>query len=434
MSKLKFFKTGAAAIIMFNTIALTAVFYSIPTMNIAAIITYVIFTPVITIAAYRKNGNLPLSALYAFFSGIIVLLAGNVARIPIGFLVEPMLEYPMRENVLADITLYFAYISIVLVISFAVSRLAGNFLNDRMRLFDDYLRRKLAIYILGIAVIVLAIFFINTFLHDIITDTTLLITVYAVSFIMCFGFLVLAVFAFTDSLYTKTEIRRKNEQLQNLYEYTESVESMTIEVRKFRHDHRNLMLGFRNHINNSDINSLREYFEKYMLLFSESTDVANLRLDKLGDIKPSELKSILSLKFLYAQQLGIDVHIEVPETIENIDNDNLIDICRIAGILLDNAIEGCQDTEQPVLRFIALQRKSDTLFVFTNTYFNEPQLSRIFDKGFTTKEGRRGLGLFTVSQLLADNKNLALNTCIDGGMFIQELSVLTEMDRGELSA
>jgi len=360
--------------------------------------------------------------MYAFFSSIVLLLAGNISRVPMSFVLEVIDEPLLRGTVLDDWVLYIVYMMAVFAVSFVTSRQLGNFLNRKIYSFDDELKRRVASYIIIGASVVLMLFLIITYLQETIINPAVIITIYAILLSISFSLFIFAIFSI-ENLHKEREIKHKNEQLQNLQIYTNNIEKMAGEVREFRHDHLNLMLGFQEYIDNNDIDNIREYFIKYMALFTESTAVADTQLDNLNLLEISELRSILSYKFLYALQKNIDVFVEVPDLVQDIGTDNLIDLCRIIGILLDNAIESCRDTEQPVLRFLALKRESDILFVITNTCPSPPPLSKIFEKGFTSKEGQRGLGLYTVAQLVGGNSNLSLNTCIEDGDFVQELSV-----------
>jgi two-component system sensor histidine kinase AgrC len=292
--------------------------------------------------------------------------------------------------------------------------------------FTDEIKKQLSTHILIGAIIILTIFFINTFLHNLLNDTVIINLIYALALVACFVFLIFAIFAFSDSLQKELEIRQKNELLKNLQSYTDSVENMATEVRKFRHDHANLMLGFHNHIMNNDIKKIHDYYKIYMFTFAEDTMVADTRLDSLTRIQVPEVKSILSFKLLHAQHLGINVYIEVRDTIANIDGYDLLDICRIIGILLDNAVEACQGTDSPVIKFNAFSKINEITFVLSNTCLSAPPLSKINEKGFSTKEAKRGLGLHTVSALLEKNDNITLRTSIENGEFIQVLSLTRE--------
>jgi len=426
ISKLQFSKIEALLIILFNTIALVAIVNFIHLLYIPPIVVVIVanamWISIISAAAYVKTRNIPVNTMYAFFSSIVVLFAGHVSRAPLNFILDLIGEPRLRGVVLNDWVLYMLYVVIAFVISFTISRLWGIFLHKKIQAFDDEWKRRVASYMIVGASVVLSLFLIITYLQETIINPAAIITIYAILLSISFSLFVFAIFSI-ENLHQEREIKYKNEQLQNLQIYTDNVEKMVSEVKKFRHDHSNLMLGFQEYIDNNDIENIRKYFMKYMTLFAESTSAANAQLNNLALLKVSEIRSILSYKTLYALQKNIDVFIEVPDIVEDIGTDNLIDLCRIISILIDNAIESCCETKQPVLRFLALKREADILFVITNTCPSPPSLSQIFEKGYSTKKGQTGLGLYTVAQLVSNNNNLSLNTCIDNGDFVQELSV-----------
>ncbi|MCL2853715.1 MAG: GHKL domain-containing protein [Defluviitaleaceae bacterium] len=279
--------------------------------------------------------------------------------------------------------------------------------------------------ILGAAVVVLMLFLINTFLQNIITDTSVLVMVYSVALSLCFAFLVFAIFAFSDGLQKEVEILRKKEELQNLQGYTQHIEEMVAGLRGFRHDHEYLMAGFYNYIREKDIANIEEYFNKYMRAFREDAASADSQLDRLKLIKVPPLKSILSYKLLQARGLGIQVYVDVLDPIENIEDDDLIGVCRMMGIILSNAIEGCQDEKQPMLGFMATVNGNNIFLVTENTCTTNMSLAEIFKSKFTTKESGRGVGLSNASQLIDANGNLKLETHLQDGTFLQSLSIST---------
>lgn len=324
-----------------------------------------------------------------------------------------------------DWILFILYYFIAFTSAFIISIKFGNFFANKLRMLDCVQKNRLATYLIFGGVITLALFFTRAFLTHILADATLLNAIYATALFSYFIYLVFVVFTFTDSLCMEVEINKKDEMLKNLQAYTKSVESMATEVRKFRHDNLNLMLGFQEHVKNKDIDKIDMYFNEYMTVFQKDVSVMNLQLDVLNRLKIPEVKSILSFKVLGAQQSGIDVHIEVTSEIEGVDNYNLVDICRIVGVLADNAIEACEGLDGPVWRFFAQRKNSSVLFVFANSCPSAPPFSKISKEGFTTKSGARGLGLYVVSGILEENQNLSLNTLWENGYFIQELRIST---------
>jgi len=425
LSKVKFsWIEMISAILLMTFTSIIVFFYNLFVIAPTQIIIHITYMLVMGIITSRKMKIISLNAVYGITSSVIILLAGYTTGIAFDFIFGSV-DTTLNISNLVDATLYLIAVS---PLSLLISYLTGNYLHKSMRLFDEELKKRVAKYLLFGASVTLALFFIKAFLHDVLVEAELLNTVYGLTLAIYFSFLVIAIFSFTESFRKEAEIRHKDDMLKSLQSYTDSIENMATEVRKFRHDHMNLMLGFREYIDNNDIDNIRNYYQRYMSTFAENTVVLDSRLNILADIKIPEIKSILSFKFLYAQQLGITAHIEVPEIIEGISIYDLVDLCRVTGILLDNAIEACQELEdeEPILRFMALKKHSMVVFVFTNTCSSPPPLSGIFQKGFTTKKGLRGIGLHTVSQLLSENKRISLNTHIKDKMFIQELSIITE--------
>ena len=72
---------------------------------------------------------------------------------------------------------------------------------------------------------------------------------------------------------------------------------------------------------------------------------------------------------------------------------------------------------------LLLKRKKN-LFIIKNS-FNNPDISttQIFEKGFSTKEGNSGLGLWNVHKILSRNTNLDLYTVVEDNMFCQQFSI-----------
>ena len=226
------------------------------------------------------------------------------------------------------------------------------------------------------------------------------------------------------SLSMKFDLRQKEDRIMALRENTENLESLSLEARAFRHDHENLMLSFHEYLKNGDIDGAREYYENYMASFYKSVKNINEGLDILGKVNTPELKGILCHKLPSAQRAGIKVVIDISAELEPIPVEHLLDVCRIVGILLDNAIEGCKAVEKPELHFGILSKSPATLIVVENNFLSPPDLDKLSEKGYTTKEDGRGLGLYTANQIAQNNPNLSLLPQIKRGRFVQLLTIL----------
>jgi len=424
------FRVDAAILIIILTSLLTILLtplISTPAYgNIAINFSFVI---VMVIISNVKLKNFPLSIFYAIITCIIAILSVSLSSA--FFSAVDILSYGIisigRSDVIGSFSFSMTYLSIALVIAFFISRHIGIAFHKRICHLDNQLQRKLSIYLLIGAVITLWLFFINVFLHNLLAGHAILTVIYVASLSAFFTFLTFAIFTFIDNTQKSMNLQHKGELLYNLESHTQHVEHMATEMRQFKHDHMNLMLGFRTHLESGDIYCLREYYKKYMSAFTEVSDTAEACMEKLNNIQMPELKTIIFLKFLQAQRLGINIGIEVEKSVTIVGDYNLLDICRIAGIFMDNAIEACEGQDGAIIRFMGAMSGENAHFVFQNTCKNPPLINQINKKGFTTKDSSRGMGLYNVSQLIKKNGRLALQTKIDGEYFTQELKIVPEI-------
>ncbi len=144
------------------------------------------------------------------------------------------------------------------------------------------------------------------------------------------------------------EYERKEKESENFKLYTETIENMVVEYRKFSHDSKNMMAALIGYIDNEDFIGLKEFYKNKIL--QESKILAHLNISYLNYIKNPALKGLVITKALEAQKQDIHFNINVLQDIENMYMKNL-DICRITGILLDNAIEAALLSKEKIVNF-----------------------------------------------------------------------------------
>lgn len=418
---------GEALVVIIPMVGFTMFVYSLGfAIGVTGMIENSANTIIMTIAATRKNKNIYFSLMYSIFTIIIVLLAGNLAgaMLTLVYFVSPGFIELGRSGIMDSLVMSTIYQTITFTTAFTVSRKLGHSFHARIGTLDAHMQGKLVSLILPRAFITMGVFFVVVFLRYIPGAESMLILAYTLSLSIIFIYLVFAIFAFTDSLRKDIELTHKNELLHNLEVYTKDVERMANEMRRFRHDNANMLLPLQEYINNSDISGMQLYMRQYMTAFNDASKVMDAQLDILKGIKTIELKSLVSAKLMYALQIGINVHIEVPKDVEIVELYNKLDLCRIVGIFLDNAIDACCGVEGAEIRFMTMPDDQHILFVFKNTCITSPDIARLDDEGYTTKQGQRGLGLYTARQLIERNHKLSLSTIVESGHFIQELIVL----------
>lgn len=223
----------------------------------------------------------------------------------------------------------------------------------------------------------------------------------------------------------ETNNKIESAKLEQQKKYILALEKNNNEIRKFKHDFNNIILGLDGYINNDDFDKekLKKYFNRTIMNFNNNIELNDIVIAKLNSIKVSSLKSLITNKVLVAQNNTIDVDINIEGEITDFYTDEM-QLSRILGILLDNAIEAALEvTDNKKIEMNIIQIDKTTDIQISNTFNNIGTPIADFNKeGFSTKGTNRGLGLSSAHEI-ANKLNILLNTEIDGNTFIQNLSI-----------
>ena len=223
----------------------------------------------------------------------------------------------------------------------------------------------------------------------------------------------------------KSEVKSENQKLEQHKKYIVALEKNNNEIRKFKHDFNNIILGLDGYINNDDFDKekLKKYFNSTIMNFNNNIELNDIVIAKLNSIKVNSLKSLITNKVLMAQNNNVDVDINIQSEITDFYTDEM-QLSRILGILLDNAIEASLElTHDKKIEMNIIQIDKTTDIQISNTFNNTGTPITDFNKeGFSTKGTNRGLGLSSAHEI-ANKLNMLLNTEIDGNTFIQNLSI-----------
>lgn len=212
----------------------------------------------------------------------------------------------------------------------------------------------------------------------------------------------------------------EEEKIENLLAHNKTLDLCTINIKKFENDFNNIMQDFGGYIKYNDFESLKSYYYKIM---EEYKEIKTLSVLSPVIINESAIYNIISNKYYLAKSYGIDVEMEFMMDFSKLDI-KTYELARILGILLDNAIEATKSCKKKKINMVFQSGKSEDRIRISNTYKEDGlEISKIFEKGFSTKEKSRGLGLWEIKQILQNNSNLELYTYRKNSLFWQELSI-----------
>ena len=222
---------------------------------------------------------------------------------------------------------------------------------------------------------------------------------------------------------TNANIMMKQNSYDNLQEYMKQIEELYQNMRVLRHDYANVMLSVVGYIEENDMDGLKKYYDMEIFpisnLFNKEKDV----VAKLHNLDIIELKSLISVKINYALELKVEVNLEIIEKIDKV-NMKSIDLVRIIGIFLDNAIEACQECEKPSIDLSIIKMDKDITFIVKNTYIKKNiDYCKLGTLGISSKGERRGTGLYNVKTIINAYNNVIMDTEYENGYFTQLLEI-----------
>ncbi|QQK08325.1 sensor histidine kinase [Miniphocaeibacter halophilus] len=231
---------------------------------------------------------------------------------------------------------------------------------------------------------------------------------------------VIVMFAFIG-IYLHLIVKLEREKF--LDSYYDSLEKNYNEVRKFRHDYKNILITLNGLIKQNDLDGIKDFYysitdEDKEIIFNKS-----FNLDRLSNIHIKYLKGFLFNKIREAEEKNVDVFLDISDYIENINIKN-VDLIRILGIILDNAIEEVESLGQGKVSVVFLTTKtSKIIIVENNSRKNIQKLFELKKEGFSTKGSNRGLGLSILDEILSKYKNITHEIQIENNKFLHKLEI-----------
>lgn len=219
------------------------------------------------------------------------------------------------------------------------------------------------------------------------------------------------------------EIRQRElEQLQ-LQQYTDEIVSLYNEIRGFRHDYAGMLTSFQTAINTQDIKEIEKIYQEVLVdanLKLRSDKYTYFDLNNVGD---SALRSVMTETLFKAREHQIDLTFEVKEPVETLPI-KLLDVVRMASILLNNAVEGAIESYEKMIHVTLVQLDTEIIFVVKNSRKQRKlDLEEIYKPEFSTKGYRRGLGLNNLKEILENYEYIMLDTEISKYDFTQVLTI-----------
>lgn len=217
--------------------------------------------------------------------------------------------------------------------------------------------------------------------------------------IILFGILLAVIFfGWWDWLANYSILKRQEEELKIYKLYIHPLEELTKDIRARQHEFDNHMNAVLNmHVTIDNYDELVAAQSAYCKEIYEAKGVSTPALLRISD-------KILA-GFLYSKILGapayakVEIQVLSQQIITSASEHNLVEIL---GTLVDNAFEAATP-QLPLVEMVLDSREDKLIFMIRNQVqgLTMGDISRFFQKGYTTKDNRecRGLGLYQANMI-----------------------------------
>ncbi|WP_238882232.1 sensor histidine kinase [Clostridium sp. YIM B02551] len=382
---------------------------------------FIIMLPIIMISIiflYKNSKNMLMGIIVSLLSIIIAVVIDYSASYIFMFI------FKIEPSKITDISLLYAEFALTeFILIYVTTKMIRFVIKKRNNIFNIELKNKFSILITLSLLITLIIFYINIILGSKFGFTNEVLKVNGLLFFIYFILLGVVMLILFKSITKEMELKNKQTHFESLQKYTDNLENLYGDMRAFKHDYVNIISSMIGYIEDDDMEGLKKHFNENILPLSNEMGKNNSKIALLKNIKIPEIKGLLSSKLIRAQEIGIELFIDIVEPIENVDMD-IIDISRSLGILLDNAIEAGEKCENPTVKIAFVKRGQALIIAILNKCPEDtPPIYKIYKKGYSTKGENRGVGLSNLKEILEKYSNVSIDTTIENEEFIQKITI-----------
>lgn len=237
--------------------------------------------------------------------------------------------------------------------------------------------------------------------------------------ILLFLFFALLIYLILYNRYMVTkEVKKTVELLNAITVYEKRID----EDRIIRHEMLNNLLTLKSF---SDKNS--DDFDKTLDEFIMSCSNKSVGIKNIYKL-PTGLKGMIYYKInsLDNKKYNYNVNIskQVNIKLEKENYKEYISLCKILGIVLDNAIEACEKTKERFLTIDIYNEKGNVVIDIENSYKDKiKDINKLYSKNYSSKGNNRGLGLHVAKMLLKNSKYLEMHQEIMNNIFVTRIFI-----------
>ena len=216
-------------------------------------------------------------------------------------------------------------------------------------------------------------------------------------------------------------VKAENDSLMSsLHLYEDMVDRQRVD----NHENKNQLLIIRNMIKKKDKDVIK-YIETIVKDQKEDDEALYTRV---MTIPSGGLQGIIYQKMLVMKDENITFSLDVGRRVRDFDLSKLsIDdnyrLCKIIGVLLDNAIEESRNIKDKCIMISLFIDSGDLIIDVSNRFEGKIDIDKLDESGYTTKGDGHGYGLSLVKKILSETKAFENERCINRNVFKQIIRI-----------
>lgn len=381
----------------------------------------VIFSTVY-IAVFFRLKSIRGNMFYCYFLSVILSLLAFMYR----SCVDPLRSFFLKMTGSSPLSVCMAVLSLISILLAAVWSIR-HFLAGRLARINQMGRRypKIERYFSYLSLAALLLF-ILLYLPFTLTDSqNPLIRVLLPVF--CLTILIMQIFfmilLYQTAFFKDTSAFAEN-SMKSLSAYYSDLTNNITSMQEIRHDIKNIFFTMGNYVNRNDDPEMQAFFWEKIYPYANGTIQQNELFSRLYQIPFEPLQAFLYLKLTQAMSRKVTVHLDLHIQAECFQAGmEIIDLTRILGILLDNALEEAEKAEHFWIDLKISNNRELISYVVKNPVTEETRKNGIH-AGLSSKGEGHGNGLLIVQQLMNQYPEASLNSCFSEEKFVQSLNLI----------
>ena len=356
------------------------------------------------------NEKINKAILTSIMCQFIYMLAETVYALVLSLILGPDLEKILDFSLGKLVT----NVSIVVIIYLFLKIPIIKKLFYRALVFVEKINYKYVIILSFFLMAVANVFAMTTYFE--INFTVLLVFNVIMTLICCS----IIIYSFvTENNYNKVS-DKYNVAINSLKDY----EDMMTRYRVLNHENKNLLLTVRGMIINKE-KQIPKYIDS---IIEEKYSDDDKLLFKTSVIPTGGLRATIYSEILKIQKNKIDYNLDIDRKIRTIDlieldTNAVIDICKIIGVFIDNAIEEVKKLKTRNINISLYITEGLLNIKVSNNYSGKIDVEKIYDEGYSTKGKGHGYGLSLVKNIVNQNSLFENSIEINRNTFSQVLSI-----------